>query len=48
LLRKLDAARFDKDSERHTWEAKLLQSERTASKAGSSSTETGPDACDAA
>ncbi|KAJ6094027.1 hypothetical protein N7467_002872 [Penicillium canescens] len=33
LLRKLDAARFDKDSERHTWEAKLLQSERTASKA---------------
>lgn len=33
LLRKLDAARFDKDSDRHTWEAKLLQSERTASKA---------------
>ncbi|KUM65280.1 hypothetical protein ACN42_g1812 [Penicillium freii] len=33
LLRKLDAARFDKDSERHTWEAKLLQSERAASKA---------------
>lgn len=33
LLRKLDATRFDKDSERHTWEAKLLQSERTASKA---------------
>ncbi|CAG7924385.1 unnamed protein product [Penicillium olsonii] len=33
LLRKLDAARFAKDSERHTWEAKLLQSERTASKA---------------
>ena len=33
LLRKLDAARFDKDSEKHTWEAKLLQSERTASKA---------------
>ncbi|KAI2744046.1 hypothetical protein DTO013E5_3312 [Penicillium roqueforti] len=33
LLRKLDAARFDKNSERHTWEAKLLQSERAASKA---------------
>lgn len=33
LLRKLDAARFDKESEKHTWEAKLLQSERTASKA---------------
>ncbi|KAJ5872802.1 uncharacterized protein N7529_005155 [Penicillium soppii] len=33
LLRKLDAARFDKDSERHTWEAKLLQSERASSKA---------------
>jgi homeobox protein cut-like len=33
LLRKLDAARFDKDSERHTWEAKLLQAERTATKA---------------
>ncbi|KAJ5294922.1 hypothetical protein N7508_009743 [Penicillium antarcticum] len=33
LLRKLDAARFDKDSERHAWEAKLLQSERNASKA---------------
>lgn len=33
LLRKLDAARFDKDSERHTWEAKLLQSERAATKA---------------
>ncbi|KAI3299257.1 hypothetical protein DTO003C3_388 [Penicillium roqueforti] len=33
LLRKLDAARFDKDSERHTWEAKLLQSERAASMA---------------
>ncbi|KAJ5767301.1 uncharacterized protein N7511_004917 [Penicillium nucicola] len=33
LLRKLDATRFDKDSERHTWEAKLLQSERTLSKA---------------
>ncbi|KAF7717152.1 C-terminal CASP domain-containing protein [Penicillium ucsense] len=33
LLRKLDAARYDKDSTRHTWEAKLLQVERTASKA---------------
>lgn len=33
LLRKLDAARFDKDSERHTWEAKLLQAERALSKA---------------
>lgn len=33
LLRKLDAARFDKESERHTWEAKLLQSERASSKA---------------
>ncbi|CAG8407726.1 unnamed protein product [Penicillium salamii] len=33
LLRKLDAARFDKDSASHTWEAKLLQSERAASKA---------------
>lgn len=35
LLRKLDAARFDKDSERHTWEAKILQSERAATKATS-------------
>ncbi|KAJ5624860.1 hypothetical protein N7510_001169 [Penicillium lagena] len=33
LLRKLDAARYDKDSNRHSWEAKLLQSERTSSKA---------------
>ncbi|KAJ5581733.1 hypothetical protein N7535_000353 [Penicillium sp. DV-2018c] len=33
LLRKLDAARYDKDSERHAWEAKLLQAERAASKA---------------
>lgn len=32
LLRKLDAARYDKDSDRHSWEAKLLQSERTSSK----------------
>ncbi|KAJ5553677.1 hypothetical protein N7494_003055 [Penicillium frequentans] len=33
LLRKLDAARFDKDSTRHTWEGKLHQAERNASKA---------------
>lgn len=33
LLRKLDAARFDKDSTRHSWEGKLLQAERTATKA---------------
>ncbi|KAJ5819372.1 hypothetical protein N7474_004963 [Penicillium riverlandense] len=32
LLRKLDAARYEKDSDRHAWEAKLLQSERTSSK----------------
>jgi homeobox protein cut-like len=32
LLRKLDAARFDRDSERHSWEAKLRQSERTSAK----------------
>ncbi|KAL4762570.1 CCAAT displacement transcription factor COY1 [Aspergillus foveolatus] len=32
LLRKLDAARFDRESERHTWEAKCLQSERQFSK----------------
>ncbi|KAJ6120808.1 hypothetical protein N7523_005088 [Penicillium sp. IBT 18751x] len=32
LLRKLDAARFDKDSTRHSWEGKLLQAERTAAK----------------
>lgn len=32
LLRKLDAARYDKDSDRHSWEAKLLQAERTNSK----------------
>lgn len=32
LLRKLDAARFDKDSARHSWESKLLQSERQSSK----------------
>ena len=35
LLRKLDAARFDKDSTRHTWEGKLHQAERNASKATS-------------
>ncbi|KAE8354957.1 CASP C terminal-domain-containing protein [Aspergillus coremiiformis] len=28
LLRKLDAARFDRESERHSWEAKISQSER--------------------
>jgi homeobox protein cut-like len=33
LLRKLDAARFDKDSTRHSWEAKLLQAERASTKA---------------
>ncbi|KAL4914896.1 CASP C terminal-domain-containing protein [Aspergillus aurantiobrunneus] len=33
LLRKLDAARFDRESERHTWEAKFLQSERQSTKA---------------
>ncbi|BCR86576.1 CCAAT displacement transcription factor COY1 [Aspergillus chevalieri] len=33
LLRKLDAARFDRDSERHSWETKLSQSERQSSKA---------------
>ncbi|KAL4970551.1 CCAAT displacement transcription factor COY1 [Aspergillus stella-maris] len=32
LLRKLDAARFDRDSERHTLEAKVTQSERLCSK----------------
>ncbi|KAL3468140.1 putative Golgi membrane protein [Aspergillus heterothallicus] len=32
LLRKLDAARFDRDSERHSWEAKFLQSERQCTK----------------
>ncbi|KAL2847883.1 golgi membrane protein [Aspergillus pseudodeflectus] len=32
LLRKLDAARFDRESERHTWEAKFLQSERQCTK----------------
>lgn len=32
LLRKLDAARFDRDSEKHTWEAKLHQSERQSAK----------------
>ena len=32
LLRKLDAARYDKDSTRHSWEAKLLQAERNAEK----------------
>ncbi|PYI23080.1 hypothetical protein BO99DRAFT_223504 [Aspergillus violaceofuscus CBS 115571] len=28
LLRKLDAARFDRESERHTWESKYSQAER--------------------
>ncbi|KAL4937309.1 hypothetical protein BDV06DRAFT_215981 [Aspergillus oleicola] len=32
LLRKLDAARFDRDSERHALEAKVTQSERQCSK----------------
>lgn len=32
LLRKLDAARYDKDSTRHSWEAKVLQAERNATK----------------
>ncbi|KAL4876311.1 CASP C terminal-domain-containing protein [Aspergillus karnatakaensis] len=32
LLRKLEAARFDRESERHTWEAKFLQSERQCTK----------------
>lgn len=32
LLRKLDAARFNRESERHTWEGKLSQSERQSSK----------------
>lgn len=33
LLRKLDAARFDKDSQRHSWESKISQSERQYTKA---------------
>ncbi|KAH1463175.1 hypothetical protein KXX58_007246 [Aspergillus fumigatus] len=32
LLRKLDAARFDRESERHSWESKLSQLERQSSK----------------
>lgn len=32
LLRKLDAARFDRESERHSWESKVSQSERQNSK----------------
>ncbi|KNG88671.1 hypothetical protein ANOM_003124 [Aspergillus nomiae NRRL 13137] len=32
LLRKLDAARFDRESERHTWETKISQSERHSAK----------------
>ncbi|KAB8237289.1 CCAAT displacement transcription factor COY1 [Aspergillus alliaceus] len=33
LLRKLDAARFDRESERHSWESKISQSERHSAKA---------------
>lgn len=33
LLRKLDAARFDKDSQKHSWESKISQSERQYTKA---------------
>ncbi|CRG89418.1 Protein CASP [Talaromyces islandicus] len=32
LLRKLDAARFDRDTERHNWESKTRQNEREAAK----------------
>ena len=32
LLRKLDAARFDKDTEKNNWESKLRQSERAQAK----------------
>ncbi|KAF9890366.1 hypothetical protein FE257_006033 [Aspergillus nanangensis] len=32
LLRKLDASRFDRDSERHKWESKISQSDRQATK----------------
>ncbi|EZF33576.1 hypothetical protein TMEN_3533 [Trichophyton mentagrophytes] len=32
LMRKLEAARFDKDAEKNTWEGKLRQCERTSSK----------------
>ncbi|KAL2000718.1 hypothetical protein VTN02DRAFT_2702 [Thermoascus thermophilus] len=32
LLRKLDAARFERESERHSWEGKLRQSERLSEK----------------
>lgn len=32
LLRKLDAARYDRDAERHDWESKLRQAERTSAK----------------
>ncbi|KKA18262.1 Golgi membrane protein (Coy1) [Rasamsonia emersonii CBS 393.64] len=32
LLRKLDAARFDRDTERHEWESKLRQAERLNAK----------------
>jgi homeobox protein cut-like len=33
LLRKLDAARFDRDTERHNWESKTRQNEREAANA---------------
>jgi homeobox protein cut-like len=32
LLRKLDAARFDRETERHNWESKTRQNEREAAK----------------
>ncbi|KAF7595604.1 hypothetical protein BBP40_005351 [Aspergillus hancockii] len=32
LLRKLDAARFDRESERHSWESKISQAERQSTK----------------
>ncbi|EED21338.1 Golgi membrane protein (Coy1), putative [Talaromyces stipitatus ATCC 10500] len=32
LIRKLDAARFDRDTERHDWESKIRQIERTNAK----------------
>lgn len=33
LLRKLEAARFDRESEKHSWEAKVSQAERHSAKA---------------
>lgn len=35
LLRKLDAARFERESERHSWESKLRQAERLSAKIAS-------------